>query len=543
MKRNWWIAGLLLVLLAWFGPLGSYALFNPDEGRYGEIPREIVASGDWVTPRLDAIKYFEKPPLQYWATAVAFEAFGEHEWTTRLWGALTGAAGIALTFWLGWRVWGGRAGELAAGVQAGSLLYASIGHLATLDMSLTFALQLSLGGLILLVHDPSAAATRRGGVALLTLGVSAAFLTKGLIALLIPGSVAVLYMLLARDWALLWRSRPWWVLAGLALLAGPWLYAVSVRNPEFLHFFFIRQQFQRFLTTVDDRYEGLWFFVPILLLGFLPWTTLLPRLLTDAWRESRAGARVSLLLLIWIAFIFIFFSLSKSQLIPYLLPLLPALALLAGRTVSRMPGTSIGRHLWAGCVLWLAIGVAALALPHLETLAARLQIGAGPALPGIAGAFLGAGVLCGIGAWLAQRRRAVTALWSAALGTLVLVGGSLGFAQQLPRMARIKALIDQVRPELHAATRLYCVNDYEQSIPFYLGRTCTLVGYRGELDFGLQQEPGLWLADLTQFAQSWGQEPDAVAFLTPAAFKKLDVLGTPMRVIYTAPSIIAVAKQ
>src|SRR5580698_5765629 len=175
MNRNWWIAGLLLVLLAWFGPLGSYALFNPDEGRYGEIPREIVASGDWVTPRLDAIKYFEKPPLQYWATAVAFETFGEREWTTRLWGALTGAMGIALTFWLGQRIWGERAGALAAGLQAGSLLYASIGHLATLDMSLTFTLQLSLGGLLLLVHYPGGGSSRVAGVLMLALGVSAAF--------------------------------------------------------------------------------------------------------------------------------------------------------------------------------------------------------------------------------------------------------------------------------------------------------------------------------------------------------------------------------
>jgi 4-amino-4-deoxy-L-arabinose transferase-like glycosyltransferase len=543
MARLWWIPGIALLLLAWFGPLGSYALFNPDEGRYGEIPREMVASGDWVTPRLDAIKYFEKPPLQYWATAVAFESFGEHEWTTRLWGALTGAAGIALTFWLGRRLWGRRAGELAAAVQTGSLLYASIGHLATLDMSLTFALQLTLGGLVMLVHEPSDTTARRGGVGLLGLGVSAAFLTKGLIALLIPGSVAVLYMLLARDWALLWRARPWWVLAALALLAGPWLYAVSLRNPEFLHFFFIRQQFQRFLTTVDDRYEGVWFFVPILLLGFLPWTTLLPRVLKEAWRDWRGGAGVSLLLLLWLAFVFVFFSLSKSQLIPYLLPLVPALALLAGRTVSRIPAAALGRHLWAGCLLWLAIGGAALVLPHPSGLATRLEIGAGPAVPGMAAAFLGGGLLCGVGAWLARRARTVCAVWSAALGTLVLVGGSLIFAQQLPRMARINTLIDQVRPELHAATRLYCVNDYEQSIPFYLGRTCTLVGYRGELDFGLQQEPALWLADLSQFAQSWALEPDAVAFLTPAAFRKLAVLGTPMRLIYTAPSIVAVAKQ
>src|ERR1700683_2754904 len=93
--------GALLVLaiaaLLWFLPLNSPVLFHPDEGRYGEIPREMVASGDWVTPRLDAIKYFEKPPLQYWTTAAAFELFGQHEWTVRLWPALCGFMGLLLS--------------------------------------------------------------------------------------------------------------------------------------------------------------------------------------------------------------------------------------------------------------------------------------------------------------------------------------------------------------------------------------------------------------------------------------------------------------
>jgi 4-amino-4-deoxy-L-arabinose transferase-like glycosyltransferase len=87
----------LALALLWFLPLDSPHLFDPDEGRYAEIPREMVASGDWVTPRLDAIKYFEKPPLGYWATAVAFEIFGENAWSVRLWPALSGMLGLLLT--------------------------------------------------------------------------------------------------------------------------------------------------------------------------------------------------------------------------------------------------------------------------------------------------------------------------------------------------------------------------------------------------------------------------------------------------------------
>ncbi|HTH40776.1 MAG TPA: glycosyltransferase family 39 protein, partial [Rhodocyclaceae bacterium] len=101
---------------AWFGTLNERKLVRPDEGRYAEIPREMVVSGDWVTPRLNGIKYFEKPALQYWATALGYEIFGEHQWTARLWPALTGFAGILLAWFLGARLWGQRAGILAAAI-------------------------------------------------------------------------------------------------------------------------------------------------------------------------------------------------------------------------------------------------------------------------------------------------------------------------------------------------------------------------------------------------------------------------------------------
>jgi 4-amino-4-deoxy-L-arabinose transferase-like glycosyltransferase len=114
-----------------------------------EIPREMVVTGDWTTPRLNDLKYFEKPPLQYWATAVAYEVFGEHQWTSRIWAALTGFAGILLAWFTGTRLFGRQAGIYAALLLGSSMLYAMMAHINTLDMGVTFFLTLGIVGLLL----------------------------------------------------------------------------------------------------------------------------------------------------------------------------------------------------------------------------------------------------------------------------------------------------------------------------------------------------------------------------------------------------------
>jgi 4-amino-4-deoxy-L-arabinose transferase-like glycosyltransferase len=286
MPQRFRLGLVALALLAWFLPLGGYRLFNPDEGRYAEIPREMVASGDWTTPRLNDIKYFEKPPLHYWATAAAFEAFGQHDWSARIWVAFAGFAGLLLTARIGARLYGARAGLLAACVQGGSLLYLGLARISTLDMGLAIALELSLVGLLELVAVPGAG---NGAAVLLALGIALAFLSKGLVGILIPVAVAGLYWLLRRDWSLLWRVRPWWSALALAVLAGPWVWRVSARNPEFAHFFFVHEHFERFLTRVHARYEPDWFFIPVLLLGFMPFTPLLPAIVARLPRRRAGG--------------------------------------------------------------------------------------------------------------------------------------------------------------------------------------------------------------------------------------------------------------
>jgi 4-amino-4-deoxy-L-arabinose transferase-like glycosyltransferase len=200
----------LILALLWFGPLNTPHLFEPDEGRYAEIPREMVVSGDWVTPRLDGIKYFEKPALQYWATAAAFTLFGQHAWTARLWSALSAYLGLLLSFALARRLYDERTARLAVIVQASSLLYIGLSRITTLDMSLCFSLQLAMYALTLLAQQratvqpakvqgaastqesaPSSTSPARWQLPLLLgIGIALAVLSKGLVGILIPAAVA-----------------------------------------------------------------------------------------------------------------------------------------------------------------------------------------------------------------------------------------------------------------------------------------------------------------------------------------------------------------
>src|SRR5262252_8113968 len=133
----------LAALIIWFVNLDYRKLIKPDEGRYAELSREMAVSGDWVTPRLNGIKYFEKPPLHYWAGAAAFSLVGQHEWTARLWSALTGILGIGLAWFAGRRLFGRTAGLYAALVLGSSMMYVVVGHMNTLDMGLTLFLFLA----------------------------------------------------------------------------------------------------------------------------------------------------------------------------------------------------------------------------------------------------------------------------------------------------------------------------------------------------------------------------------------------------------------
>ncbi|HEX7951608.1 MAG TPA: glycosyltransferase family 39 protein, partial [Burkholderiales bacterium] len=351
------LGALLLFLfgVVWFCNLDYRSLVRPDEGRYAEIAREMASTGDFVTPRLNAIKYFEKPPLQYWATATAFRAFGEHEWTARLWTALTGFVGVLMVGFAGARLFGPRAGFFSALVLGSSLLYAAIGHINTLDMGVTFCMTLGLLGFLLNLHSPQVTRASRLWMWLAWAAMGLAFLSKGLIGLVLPGAAMAVYALIQRDLSFLKRLHPLGGIAIMLVIAMPWVVAVSLANPEFLHFFFIHEHFQRFLTQVHHRTAPWWYFVPILLAGALPWTSMLVQALVNAWQSDTAQSmfKPRRFLLIYAGVIFLFFSTSQSKLPSYILPVFPAIALLLGDWLSRVRGRKLA---------WLILPVAVIAL-------------------------------------------------------------------------------------------------------------------------------------------------------------------------------------
>ena len=542
MTRHHRLILLIAFGLVWFCNLEYRKLVNPDEGRYAEIPREMVASGDWTTPRLNGIKYFEKPALQYWMTATAYSAFGEHHWTARLWSALTGFLSVLIVFFAGSRLFGAQVGWNAALVLGSSLLWVLIGHINTLDMGVSFLLSAAICAFCLAQHDATEERGRHRWMLAAWAALALAVLSKGLIGLVLPGAALAVFILLQRDWRLLGRLH---LASGLTLyfaLTVPWFVAVSIANPEFARFFFIHEHFERFLTKEHGRYQAVYYFVPVLLAGMLPWTMTLIDALARAWRsEPQQNFRPQRFLLVWAAVVFLFFSASSSKLVSYILPMFPALALLVGARLAQLSPRALA---WQILPAALA-GITLLALlPGVARFASRevpveLFNDYARWLAAAAGLQI-AGIL--VGAWLAWRGKAAAALCVAALAGLVFAQLVLSGHESLSTANSAYHVAQKIKPLLKPGMPCYSVNTYDQSFQFYLQRTTTMVMYKDELAFGIEQEPGKFIAGFDAFETTWKADKEALALMSPDAYELYAGRGLPMRVVARDTRRIVVAK-
>ncbi len=531
-KRSTLILLLAALAVLWFGNLDYRKLVRPDEGRYAEIPREMAATGDWLTPRLNGIKYFEKPPLQYWATAAAYKVFGEHEWTVRLWPALTGFAGVVLVYFVGAALFGALAGFYAALVLASSLGYVLVAHVATLDMGVTFFMTLTLAGLLLGLRTGGTPAARRLWIHVAWAAMALAALSKGLMGVVLPVMVLGAYVVLQRDFGLLRRMH---ILTGSLLflaIAAPWFVAVSLANPGFFDFFFIHEHFQRFLTKVHRRPGPWWYFFPILALTILPWLFTLGAALPSSWkrRGPPAAFQPLRLLLLWSVLIFAFFSVSGSKLPSYILPIFPALALLMGLYLSQSRATTLRWHLLPP----LLLGLVVLAFAPQAVRFASDEVPVALYAAYVPWLFAtGAVVLSGSGYAL---YRCLSGRITAALIALCfssLAAGQLAMMghDSLARASSAYYLAQEIRSWLKPGTPFYSVGTYEQTLPFYIKRTVTLVAFADEMAYGLAQEPGLGLPDYREFERVWRSSPYALAIMTPETYAEFRKTGLPMQEI------------
>ena len=314
-----------LVATAWARPLEL-----PDEGRYVGVAWSMLGSGDWLVPRLDGLPYFHKPPLFYWITAASLALFGPFEWAARVASLLGGVAAMTALY-LFVRRWQGEANArwslLALATQP---LFFIGGQFANLDMLVAGCITASV-----LAFAHAALREQEGSRSYAALAIGYGFaalglLAKGLIGLVLPGLVIAGWLLLRRQWRLLWRLL--WLPGILLFLAigAPWFLAMQERYPGFAHYFFVVQHFARYAQGGFNNAQPFWFLPAVLALLALPWSAWL---LSPHARRAREPLARPLLQLawVWLGVVLLFFSLPSSKLVGYILPATAPLALLAAQ--------------------------------------------------------------------------------------------------------------------------------------------------------------------------------------------------------------------
>ena len=517
-------------------------LANPDEGRYSEISREMAVDGDWITPHLNGIRYFEKPPLQYWATATAFKLFGVNQYTARLYIAFAGFATIVLVGLFARRLWGVDMAIASMLALLCSPYFMALGGIVTLDMGLTLWTTATLLAFLAAEHARDRPAAQRGWMLCAWAAMALAVLSKGLVGIVFTGAAVLIVMVLRRDWRVIDRLH---IVPGLAVflvIAAPWFIAISLANEEFAQFFFLHEHFARFLTRSHRRVEPWWYFVPMVACGFLPWMFALPAAVVSAWREEAGKAfqplRVALL---WSAFVVVFFSASGSKLPAYVLPAFPPLALVLGRYLVLAPERRLA--LWSALAIPVGFGLLVAAWRVADSAkddwTRAMYVEARPWAVAAAVVFL-AGVFATTA--LLLRRHRWHALTVAALATILVIDcGEEAYEELTPRQSGVE-VAEKMKAYIGPNTRLYFVSHYEQTVPFYLGRTFQLIEYEDEFEVGQKAEARFGQRGLGEFPYEWSRQQDALAIMQPRAYEKLRQWGLPMTVLHADPKRVLVRK-
>ena len=365
-RSKLWVDILLLVCILgslMFAFLGERPLFVPDEGRYAEIAREMSVSGDYITPSLNHIKYFEKPALYYWLSAGAIKLGGLNLWSLRSVNAFLGLLGCLLVYLTARTLFDRATGFVAALILGTTSLYFVMAHMISLDLPVTVFLTATLCAFILGNQYPPGK-TRFFYLMGASATAALAVLSKGLIGIIFPIMIITAWIVLSRQWRLLKHQYVFWCVLVFLLIAAPWHILVGIRNPEFFYFYFIEQHFLRYTTMDIGHYQPVWFFIPILMIGFFPWIVFLPQALIHAWKKNAGTADKFFFL--WAVLIFLFFSFSKSKLIPYILPIFPPLAILTARYLVSATQNRLGPYIMAA-IAWVFLISLLTAFPAYDT--------------------------------------------------------------------------------------------------------------------------------------------------------------------------------
>jgi len=358
---NDWLPWLLTAAVAFvlLYKLGSVALFEPDEGRNAEKAREILLLNDWITPHENFYPVLDKPIFFYWLIALFYQLFGVSEWTARLPSLLSAFGCVFLIYRFSRAYWGRWVALWSALILVTSVEFFILARTVIFDMPLIFCETVAL----LAFYEAEQSENRRRRAALclaMYLALGAGTLIKGLVALVIPGIVFFLFILLRRRWQILRRI---YIIPGAGVFLAvvlPWYLQAEARNPGYLNYYLWAEHFGRYTTASFDRSEPWYYFIGVALVGFFPWTLVLPWIIKNLWRRSWDDKTVYLVL--WVSVPLLFFSASHSKLPHYILPIFAALSILAGATLVGLYEQSVSKFRWVMISVWVVQSLNALYL-------------------------------------------------------------------------------------------------------------------------------------------------------------------------------------
>jgi 4-amino-4-deoxy-L-arabinose transferase-like glycosyltransferase len=480
------IALLLLSYVFFFNGIGDYSLKEPDEGRYAEIPREMNELHDYVVPHLNYVRYFEKPPLLYWTTATSFKLFGTNEWAFRFPNALCAFLCVIFLYFFIRRWFNEQMAFLSSVVLITSFSFFAMARIVTTDMLFTFCLFLSL-----LFFCGCYREKKSFFIYLFYVAIAAATLAKGPVALVLIGGTILIFLFTEHNFRFITEMK---ILKGLAIyliITLPWIIAISLREKEFLYFFFMDQHILRFLTSKHKRSGPIYYFLPVLFGGMFPWSIFIPKAVVGVWKNKELR-----LMLIWTFVVFVFFSISGSKLPPYILPLFPSMATILGYLFYEKRQSQANKWIEIPIyiLIFLVFGVVALS-SHISPLSTYIQDMSGDAPASITRDLLVFSLWVSLSSFamaffLLFRRFTthaciVVLLSSFSLAVMLGILFNLDVVDELKTAKDVAVMINRQKAQ---ADYIISYSSYDQTIPFYIRRGVTVASYMGELEMGSKYE-------------------------------------------------------
>ena len=507
-QRTSWFTDVLFLSFVlggfYFLLLGSRPLWVPDEGRYAEIAREMVVTKDYITPYLNGVHYFEKPVLFYWLGALAIKLGGLNIWSLRSINALLALLALLLTYSTTRTLYDRLTALLASFILATSTLYFAMAHMINLDLTVTVLITSCLYFFLLGIQSTSHL-KRRSYLYIATFSSACAVLTKGLIGLILPLIIIGMWILLLSRWQ--WIKRlylPSCLLLFLAITL-PWHLLVGYYNPGFFYFYFIEQHILRYALPDIGHYQPIWFFIPILILGFFPWIVFLPQAILKNLPSSlktRQHHGIELFLLLWAGFVFLFFSFSKSKLIPYILPLFPPLSILTARYLIMSIQQSSYFAIKISYIVLCCFTLMITGLWYFKSQYTLLFIPqTGIFFLNTASIILLIGTL--ISTLSALRQHIGLSLILTIITAILFLLTTLAAVPSLDSRT-ILPLAIILKPQLQPSDEVITYQHYYQDLPFYLERRVSILNWRNELSYGMRyQDTSSWLINDETFSKRW----------------------------------------